>query len=275
MFRCLAVQRLLPILALGLLLAACGTVRMTGHLAPRQYAQAMDSATSACLRNPACYAPQPGEVAVLPWLSRSISASRTTLTVLRLLEAADLARIEQVLNDCANQASHEVNERLLGKGQRPTRQLCQDTFTTEPGGSKVTWAMHLGREKHQAALECVQRELGEKFAGNLSLQPPYRYNKATKKLETLDRRQVDEWLREGLFGQLLGTLIPDVVVHAAGDLTRIQAVFDFKFPCPASNAPTWREYHKDHPFHPSNQGEIYKEAFKVTPKPVAPGYGGV
>ena len=271
---CAAVWRLLPMVVTCLLSAACGTVRMTGHMAPRQYAQTVDSATNACLRNPACYAPQPGEVAVLPWLSRSLAAGRTTLTVLRLLEAADLAKIEQVLNDCANQASHEINERLLGKGQRPTRQLCQETLTTEQGGNKVTWAMHLGREKHQAALQCVQRELGEKFGENLSLQPPYRYKRETKKLEILDPRKVDEWLKEGLFGQLLGTLIPDVVVHAAGDLTRIQAVFDFKFPCPASNPPTWREYHKEHPFHPSHQGEIYKEAFKVTPKPVAPGYGG-
>jgi hypothetical protein len=194
--------------------------------------------------------------------------------VVRLLEAADLTRIEQVLNDCANQASHDVNERLLGKGQRPTRQLCQEAFKTEPGGNKITWAMHLGQEKHQAALECVQRELGDKFSDNLSLQPPYGYNKETKKLEVLDPKQVDEWLREGWFGNLLGTLIPDVVVHAAGDLSRIQAVFDFKFPCPSDNRPAWREYHKDHPYYPSNQGEIYKEAFKVTPKPVAPGYGG-
>jgi hypothetical protein len=194
--------------------------------------------------------------------------------VLRLLEAADLAKIEQVLNDCANLASHDVNERLLGKGQRPNRQLCLETFKMEPGGSRVTWAMHLGREKHQAALECVQRELAEQFSDNLSLQPPYRYNKETKELKVLDPRQVDEWLREGMFGQLLGVLIPDVVVHAAGKLSHIQAVFDFKFPCPASNSPSWHEYHKDHPYYPSNQGEIYKEAFKVTPKPVAPGYGG-
>jgi hypothetical protein len=152
--------------------------------------------------------------------------------VLRLLEAADLARIEAVLSDCANEASHGVNERLLGKGQRPTRQLCQETFKTEPGGNKVTWAMHLGQEKHRAALDCVQRELGEKFSDNLSLQPTYRYDRQAGKVELLDPKQVEDWLRNGLFGKLLGTLIPDVVVHAAGDLTRIQAVFDFKFRAP-------------------------------------------
>ncbi|WP_232293592.1 hypothetical protein [Stigmatella aurantiaca] len=203
-----------------------------------------------------------------------MTAIKSASTVLRLLEAADLAMIEQTLNDCANQASHDVNEQLLGKGKRPTRQLCQETFKTESGGYKVTWAMHLGREKHRAALKCVQKELGEKFTDNLSLQPTYRYDRQAKKTELLDPKKVDEWLRNGLFGKLLGTLIPDIVVHAAGDLSRVQAVFDFKFPCPADNSPTWRQYHEDHPYYPSNQGEIYKEAFKVTPKALSPGYGG-
>jgi hypothetical protein len=202
-----------------------------------------------------------------------MAAARTAAAVMRLLDAADLARIEQVLKDCANQASRDVNERLLGKGQRPTRQLCEETYETKPGGNKVTWAMHLGREKHQAALECVQRELGEKFADNISVQPRFRYDKKTKRLERLDPREVDGWLRDGLFHKLLGTLIPDVVVHAAGELLRIQAVFDFKFPCPASNSPSWREYHPDHPFYPSNQGQIYEEAFNVAAKRIAPGYG--
>ncbi|WP_245767113.1 hypothetical protein [Stigmatella erecta] len=195
--------------------------------------------------------------------------------MLRLLEAAELSKIEQVLNDCANQASHRVNEQLLGKGQRPTRQRCQETFRMEPGGNKVTWAMHLGREKHQAALECAQQELGELFPGNLSFQPTYRYDRTTKKVEPIAPKQVDEWLRNGFFGKLLGTLIPDVVVHAAGDLSRVQAVLDFKFPCPGDRNPTWREYHEDHPYYPANQGEIYREAFKVTPKMLSPGFGAM
>lgn len=195
------------------------------------------------------------------------------MLLLRLLDAADLAKIEQVLSTCANQASHDINERLLGKGQRPTRQKCHETFKMEPGGNKVTWAMHLGQEKHQAALKCVQAALSETFSDHLSLQPAYRYNREARKLESLAPRQVDEWLREGRFGRLLGVLIPDVVVHAAGDLSRIQAVFDFKFPCPAGNSPSWREYHEDHPYYPATQGEVYEEAFKVTPRPIAPGYG--
>jgi hypothetical protein len=233
----------------------------------------MDSATNACLRTPACYAPPNGESAILPWLSRSAEAVRTAAAVLKLLEAADIAEVEQVLADCANQASHEVNERLLGKGQRPNRQLCQETFKTERSGRKVTWAEHLGREKHAAALKCTEAALGKKFPENLSLQPTYRYDKKSGEIEFIASTQVDEWLRDGLFHKLLGTLIPDVVLHAAGDLLGIQAIFDFKFPCPASNEPSWHSYHRDHPFHPADQKKMYEEAFKVEPKPIAPGYG--
>jgi len=265
-------RQLLLLMTTGLV-AACTTPGMPGQFAPKHYAQTMDSATSACLRNPACYAPPPGESAILPWLSRVVDALRSTAAVLKLVEAADLAKIEQILADCANQASHDVDERLLGKGQRPTRELCQQTFKTEPGGNKVTWAMQLGREKHQAALECVQRDLPKALSENLSMQPTYRYNKQTKNLDLLDSKLVEEWLRNGWFQKLIGTLIPDIVVHAAGDLLKVQAVYDFKFPCPSHNRPSWHDYHQDHPYYPSNQREMYKEAFNVDPQPVRPGFG--
>ncbi|HEX8703525.1 MAG TPA: hypothetical protein VF815_32115 [Myxococcaceae bacterium] len=265
--------RLRLFLPLCALLAACGFPRTAGRHGGGQYAQAMDSATSACLRNPSCYMPPAGEEAVLPWLSRFISAARTSVAVARLLDAAELARVEQVMKDCANQASFEVNERLLGKGQRPTRKLCQETFETDGRGNKVTWAMHLGREKHQAALECVQKELGKTLSDNFSLQPHYRYERKAKKLDLLDPKQVEEWLRDGLFGMLLGSLMPDVVFHASGDPRRVQAVFDFKFPCPSSNGASWYRYPLDHPYYKSTQGDIYREAFGVEPRLISPGFG--
>ena len=234
----------------------------------------MDSATSACLRNPRCYMPPPGEDAIIPWLTRSANAVQTVSAVVRLLEAAEMARVQQVLKDCANEASSKVDEQWLGQGKRPTQSLCQQTYETDPRGNKVTWAMHLGREKHRVALECVQRDLGQALADYVRLQPQYRYRQAPRELELLDPRQVAEWLREGLYGLLLGTLIPDVVVHAAGDPLRVQAVFDFKFPCPPSNPPRWHDYHEKHPYHGTSQGDIYKEAFNLEQAfRVAPGYG--
>ncbi|HEX8700247.1 MAG TPA: hypothetical protein VF815_15480 [Myxococcaceae bacterium] len=233
----------------------------------------MDSATSACLRNPRCYMPPPGEDAIIPWLARSVEAAQTVSAVVRLLEAAEVARVEQVLKDCANEASFKVDEQWLGKGNRPTRQLCQQVYETDARGNKVTWAMHLGREKHRVALECVHKELGTKLADHLSLQPQYRYSLNPRKLELLDPRQVAEWLRDGLYSLLLGTLIPDVVVHAAGNPLHVQAVFDLKFPCPSNNPAQWHRYPDNHPYRELNQGEIYKEAFNVESTLIAPGFG--
>ena len=133
--------------------------------------------------------------------------------------------------------------------------------------------MHLGQEKHKAAMECVQRELPEDLREHVSLQPPYRYDRNTGVLEPLDSMQVDAWLREGLFHKLLRTLIPDVVVHAAGDLLKIEAVFDFKFPCPKENPPRWHEYHENHPFYSRTQKQMYQEAFKARVMSVRPGFG--
>jgi hypothetical protein len=141
------------------LAVACSTPMAQRSGAPRQYAQGMDSATNVCLRNPACYAAQSPGDAIIPWVSRSLEAVRSTVAVLRLLEAAELARVEQVMQDCANEATTQVNDQLLGKGKRPTRERCQEVYATDARGNKITWAMHLGREKHRAALECVQREL--------------------------------------------------------------------------------------------------------------------
>jgi hypothetical protein len=265
--------RLLLLLSACAMQGACVYPMRAGPHGTGQYAQAMDSATNACLRNPSCYMPPPGEEALLPWLTRIVSAVRTTVAVARLLEAAELARIEQAMKDCANQANFEVDERLLGKGQRPTRKLCQETFETDGRGNKVTWAMHLGREKHQAAFECVQKELGEALSDHFSLQPHYRYDRVTKKLDLLDPKQVEEWLRDGLFGLLLGTLMPDVAIHAKGDPKRVQQVFDFKFPCPSDNGASWYRYPINHPYYKSSQGDIYKEAFNVEPKLISPGFG--
>ncbi len=269
-------SRSLLLLTTSALLVACSAPRASGPGAPRHYAQSMDSATSACLRNPSCYMAPPGEDAILPWLSRSLQAAQTLAAVVRLLEAAEVARVEQVLKDCANEASAKVNEQWLGKDQRPTRQLCRETYETDARGNKVTWAMHLGREKHRVALECVQRELGQTLADHVSLQPQYRYYRATRELELLDPVQVTAWLRDGLYGMLLGTLIPDVVVHAAGNPLRAQAVFDFKFPCPSSNPATWNSFPENHPYYQLDQGQLYQEAFNLKEAiRIAPGYGAL
>jgi hypothetical protein len=82
----------------------------------------------------------------------------------------------------------------------------------------------------------------------------------TGRWRLLDPRQVERWLRDGLFDQLLGTLVPDIVIHASGNPLQGQRVYDFKFPCRSTGEPSWRVYAEGHPHHPKDQGQMYKDA---------------
>ncbi|OJH36055.1 hypothetical protein BON30_36300 [Cystobacter ferrugineus] len=64
-------------------------------------------------------------------------------------------------------------------------------------------------------------------------------------------------------------IVPDVVIHSGNPLEAL-AVYDFKFPCPTRNPPNWRNYPQGHPYHRSNQGEMYEAALRVKPRRVAP-----
>lgn len=103
---------------------------MARHTTPGSYAQTTDSATNGCLRNPACYTTSPGEEAIIPWVSRTVSAARTTSTMAMMLADADVKLIESRLTQCAREANEKVNredEELQGqeptRGSRPTRRI--------------------------------------------------------------------------------------------------------------------------------------------------------
>ncbi|WP_244237682.1 hypothetical protein [Corallococcus llansteffanensis] len=176
----------------------------------------------------------------------------------------------QMLAECANQASSEVNERRFGKGQRPTREQCQEVVERDSRDNPVTRAMKLGSEQHQVALACAREKLAAAFPEHFALEPHYLYDAATGQARFVPPEQVAEWLRDGLFHLLPGALVPDVVLHGTGDPRRVQAVFDFKFPCPSGNPLQWGR----HPHHGSSQGELYEKALGVKrARLVAPGYG--
>lgn len=246
----------------SLLLGACSPPGSIVRGVPARYAQGMDSATQGCVRNPACYTAPQGEEAILPWLSRAGEVVRATTVAMQLLEDAEVQRIEQTLAECAGHANFVVNERRLG-GRSPTREQCREVVGKDRKGHDITRAMTLGQEKHQEALTCVQRALGERFAENLQLEPHYQKDAKTGRWQRLDPKRVAQWLSEGLFSNLLTALVPDVVLHAKGNPLKVQAVYDFKFPCPASNEPTWRDYPEGHPYYPNNQGEMYQQALGV------------
>jgi hypothetical protein len=253
-------------------LAACGSTAGVERRTPGRYEQSLDTATNTCVHNPACYAVPAGEQAILPWLTRVVGTAEATVAALRLLDAATIARVERILTECADQANAEVNERMLA-GRRPTREVCKETVGKDSRGRPVTRAMELGKEKHRVALQCVRERLEKEVPGNFSLEPHYFYDRKARRTGLLDPKQVEAWLREGLLEKLLGTLIPDVVIHAVGDPLKVQAVYEFKFPCPSSNDPAWRDYPEDHPYHPSNQGELYGEALGGGTALVAPAWG--
>jgi hypothetical protein len=209
---------------------------------------------------------QVGNEAPLPWLSQTMNAARTTVAVLRLLEAAELTRVEQLLVECAKDAHFEVDEEVLGKGKRPTREQCNQVVRREQGRD-VTLAMELGNKKHERALECVRKKLGLLFPENVSVTPHYKQDPAGR-WRLLDPAWVAQWLRDGLFNLLLGALAPDVVVHASGNPHKAQKVYDFKFPCLPITQPQWRRYPEGHPHAGKNQGDMYGEALNLSDQEV-------
>jgi hypothetical protein len=259
-----------------LLTAGCATGAPTGRLtgnpltnrrAPDRYAQSADSATSGCLRNPACYT-QTSDEALIPWLSRTLDTTRAAVTVMRLLETAEMARVEVLLVECAKNANAQVNEDEFGPGNLPTSAQCNEVLRQEKG-KDVTRAMELGNKKHKVTLECAQRELGKLFPDNFTLQPIYKLDRATGRWRMLEPKQVAQWIQDGLFELLLGTLAPDVVIHESGNPNKVQRVYDFKFPClpDKKTIPEWRRYPKGHPHHPKNQGDMYQRALGGEQKP--------
>ena len=83
----------------------------------------------------------------------------------------------------------------------------------------------------------------------------------------------EDLLRRGLWSELLGTIVPDVVLHA-GNPARIQDVYDFKFPCVnPERDPSWGEYPIGHPHQEDSQGDIYWKALGAEPARVTPRRG--
>ncbi len=248
-------QRRIP--GWGCLLLLAGCVTTPGHHVPGHYARTSDTATAGCLRNPACYTTPPGEEAVIPWLSNAASTARTATTMAMLLTDAEIKLVEKTLTECAQAANQKVNqEDETLKGQEPDREECRKVVRRE-GNLDVTRAMELGARKHDKALECA-REALKGLAEYVRVEPTYQKDLTTGLWRWIDPKQVTEWLQLGLKSQLWGALVPDIVIHAAGNPNRVQLVYDFKFPCPPHNPPKWGRYGPEQPHHPNTQGKMYE-----------------
>ncbi|GMU08386.1 hypothetical protein [Corallococcus caeni] len=254
-------RNIAPLLAWLLL---CGCQSAGGGRTRREFAQTLDSGTNACRHNPAYCA----DMAVPAGVRATAQAGASVAGALQVMDAEAEARLKELLTKCATQADLEVNLRMLD-GKTPTVQQCEEQLGTNASGEPITRAMRWGQEKHAVALRCAQALLSVERPGGFSLEQRYGYDMKTGALRLITRAQAEVWLRSGQAGQLLGTLVPDVVIHL-GEPLKAEAVFDFKFPCPVSNPPRWKRYPRNHPYVGKTQGQMYEQALGVRPWLIVP-----
>jgi hypothetical protein len=268
-------------LGASVVLMACGAGRQSG---PRHYAQAMDSASSSCGKpQNLCTAAVGEKMPVVPpapvrppmsgWpAAATAAAGGVVIQPSQELEPDLVERIDRALSECANEARSQVMLRHF-KTRGPTREECEEEVGRDSQGQPVTRAMRLGVEQHAVALECAERKLRELKPGGYSLSPRYRYDPSTGKAEYIPAERVKELLSQGRSAELRGTLEPDIVIHE-GTPRRVQAVYDYKFPCVNTDEPSpWRRYPKGHLHAGNTQGAMYKKALGVDPARVQPHVG--
>ncbi|RKG77165.1 hypothetical protein D7W79_16085 [Corallococcus exercitus] len=237
------------------LIQACGG-------AHRRSQYDFDSATNSCRTQPAYCARAAGEEAVLPRAVRTFAtAGGSAAAAVKLLDAALKQQVTEALEECANEARTAVI--LANFGTRsPTPKECNEQVR-DAQGRTITRAMKLGEEMHRVALKCAEESLNELRPGGFSLEPTYLHDLGTGKTTWLSPAEVARIRQRGSLGELKGSLVPDVILHS-GDPAWVQAVYDFKFPCAdVTKRSRWRDYPSGHSYAGSNQGDMYRQAFKV------------
>lgn len=159
-------------------------------------------------------------VQVLDKAVQAAEALHGLLNVMKFLDEAQRKKAEAILEQCANTAHFKVNEELFGEGKSLPESEC-DKEPDVKNRTADTWKQHLGNLKHAAAFICVQERLAAEFPNNFAIEPRYRKDEITKELLLTDR-----WL---------GSQKPDVVLHFTRNATRIQCIYDFKFPCDSAD----------------------------------------
>jgi hypothetical protein len=244
----------------------------------------MDSASSSCGKpQNLCTAAVGEKMPVVPtaparppvsgWSAAATAAAGgAVIQAGRELEADLVERIDHALSECANEARSQVMLRHF-KTRGPTREECEEEVGRDSQGQPVTRAMRLGVEQHAVALECAEKKLRELKPGGYSLSPRYRYDPSTGKAEYIPAERVKELLSQGRGAELRGTLEPDIVIHE-GSPRRVQAVYDYKFPCVNTDRRSeWRTYPRGSPHGEADQGSLYFKALRVVPARVQPRVG--
>jgi hypothetical protein len=147
---------------------------------------------------------------------RATEALQRFITVTRFLDQAEQRLVESIVERCVKEANTQVDEELFGQGRSLPDSECKKEPTVQKKLAP-TWRRHLGILKHAAAFACIGQRLSEKFPQNFSIEPRYRRDELTGELMLTDR-----WI---------GSKQPDFVLHFTRNATRIQCVYELKFPC--------------------------------------------
>ena len=205
-----------------------------------------------------------------PTIGGKVALTAVAALVLKDSEAFQSARaeLEKILEECAKQAEEDVNRKRLG-GRKPKKADCDQEIGKKTNGAPITQAMRWGLEKHKEARKCADIALNQLIPGQFSLEQRYRFDPATGRTSLVSKEARETLVQQGREKELEGTLEPDVVIHP-GDPLKAWAVYDFKFPCPETNPPTWSKYPKGHPYQGRTQGEMYRRALGQSPSRVTP-----
>jgi len=216
------------VLPLLMLQTACatGTFQGTGrgwtgrgHGVPSHYAQSCATNMVACTPVGAS-----GEIiapTVTGGVVRAVEAMEALLTLKEFLDAADVARVEEVLVKCAKEADSKINKQEYGEGKYPDDAECRRVIGYTDDGDPIRRASELGEMKHKEAFKCVKRELGKEFPDHISREPRYGLNSSSEGPFLTNRR--------------LNSLVPDIVLHLVKKPHKVQFVYDFFFPCTLKN----------------------------------------
>jgi hypothetical protein len=242
-------------LASALLTACASSPRPTARRELR-----LDTETVSRIRHTATAADAVSGLAPAATQSMASALVRFAPILTTLLESENqVADFEEGLWECARQAEREVNSVHFGN-RSPTRQECGEEVVVDGCVEPLTRAMLLGQQKHALAIQCAQDVLKELWPHSFSLEQRYRYWEHAQFIEAVSRAEEEGLIAQGCTRELWRTIKPDIVLHSDDNRLRSVLTLDFKFPCPDTNKPQWKEYGENSAYAGSNQRRIYKEA---------------
>jgi len=246
----------------GLFAASALLVACVGSSPHSRHGQLrLDTETAARVRHVATAAGQ-GASSLAPAAAPAVASVLVqTVPILFTVLGSDNAvgELERRLLECAQQAERRVNATFFG-GRAPTRAECGEEVVVDGCAKPITRAMLLGQQKHVLALECAREVLEQLWPKPFRLEQRYRFYPSTRFLEMVSREEEARLLAQGCTRELWRTIKPDIVLHADDNWRRAALILDFKFPCPPTNEPRWRDYGEDSAYVGSNQKNTYREA---------------